>query len=96
MKNFRSTLIAFLIVVIIILLIYLYNMPQDKTPVPYSQWSDSEKVEYLEEQISDYEDKIDELNSKLDNLKEDYDYDEELIEILQQQLLRHGIEPEEL
>lgn len=64
---------------------------------------DISKIEKLELQIdelketnSEFEDEISRLNSQLENLQDKYEYDEELIQLLQEQLESYGIEPYEL
>ena len=54
------------------------------------------KIEELEEKIFKLEEEKDDLSSQLEYLQEEYEYDEELISILKDQLKSYGIEPYEL
>ena len=50
----------------------------------------------IEENIFKFEEEKDDLSSQLEYLQEEYEYDEELISILKDQLKSYGIEPYEL
>lgn len=91
-----------IILVIIIGLIYEKNTENNNygEPIPYSSLTESEKkdskIETLEEENTRLQEDLDHTKSLLEELKKDYEYDEELIEILREQLENHGIEPAEL
>ena len=53
-------------------------------------------IEDLKEKNNRYQEKISDLEAELEELKRNYEYDEELIELLQEQLESYGIEPYEL
>lgn len=95
-KKFK-TVITILIIGIVIYMLYLYesNHSSDYVDVS-SQDVLNSKIEDLKFQNQILEDKINNLNIKLEDLQKKYDYDEELIDLLQKQLESYGIEPYEL
>lgn len=93
----KSILKILVIVFIIVLIIYICISNQEETnTIPYSKWSDREKIEYLEEENEKYLDEIASLESQLEELHREYVDAEDLISILREQLESYGIEPDEL
>jgi FtsZ-binding cell division protein ZapB len=82
-------------VIIVLLIIYIYNF-EEKNP----RYSKSEllemEIEELKEDNTKLEDERNSLNSELDNLRHDYEYSQELIQLLREQIESYGIEPYEL
>ncbi len=91
-------ILKILVVVFIIgLIIYVYVSNENKRKViPYSKWTEREKVEYLEEENEKYQDKISHLESQLEELQQKCENSKDLISALKEQLESYGIEPYEL
>lgn len=88
-------------IVIIALLIYGYVYEQNKSNVVENpKYSKQELLEFeieeLKEKNSELEEEVSALNHQLDDLKNEYEYDEELIYLLKDQLKTLGVEPYEL
>lgn len=88
-------------IVIVGLLVYGYIYEGNKSNIienpKYSKQELLEmEIEELKEEISNLEEERDDLSDRLDSLQHEYDYAEELIELLQDQLESYGIEPYEL
>lgn len=96
LKNILKVLVFIFIVVFII---YIYLQEDEEVGpilVSYSELSNKEKVELLEEEQEKYIEKINELENKLQELQKKYEEAEDLIYILREQLISYGIEPNEL
>ena len=96
MKKFIDKIYPFIVILVIVLIIAIYY----KTRTPEASWglvsSKDEEIELLKEEISNLEDELSDVSSKCDELERKNKDNEDLIEILQDQLLSHGIEPDEL
>ena len=88
--------IIFAIIIGIICVIFYKQDLDNPNSVMYSKIVDVNRIEYLEDEIEQYKKNEINLNAKLEEIKDDYEYDEQLIEVLRGQLLEQGIEPEKI
>jgi peptidoglycan hydrolase CwlO-like protein len=89
--------VLIIISIIIIAWICLINKDASNEYVGVTQQDNlNSQIEDLKFKNKLLEDDLDSANSKLDELQREYDKNEELIELLQDQLLSYGIEPFEL
>lgn len=99
-KDFLGTLCVFLFIGVMVLIYTPGDAKRSEYIAEYGYDDEQRDLEYrikdLEEENSRLEDELVDSDSKLEELQQKYEYDEELINILQQQLESHGIEPEEL
>lgn len=89
MEENKSSII--LTIIFVILIICLIFKPTHYSNIERSgeyTFSDSERIYELEKEVSD-------LNSENEDLKEEYNYYKEYVNLLQNQLLEHNIEPYE-
>ena len=93
----KSILQILIVVFIIGLIIYIYISDEnERKAIPYSKWTEREKLEYLEEENEKYQDEIGHLESQLEELQREYEEAEDLISILREQIESYGLEPDEL
>lgn len=96
-EKLKCVLKILIIVLIVALIIYVYISRKKETNViPYSDWTDKEKVEELEIENEKYQDEICHLESQLEELQKEYEEKEDLITLLREQLESYNIEPYEL
>jgi len=100
-EKLKEKIKAVCIVIGIIIAIYLLWGKEEKTgTIPRYELTEEEQlksdIEELKEKNNRYQEEISELETELEEIKINYKYDEELIELLQDQLESYGIEPYEL
>jgi len=93
---------------IIIILAIIFGLMYEKSkednnydkPIPYNSLTESEKkdskLETLEEENTRLQENLSHTQAQLEELQNEYEDAKSLIEILQRQLEKHGIEPDEL
>ncbi len=93
---------------IIIILVVIFGLIYEKSivdnyydkPIPYNSLTESEKkdskLETLEEENTRLQEDLSHTQAQLEELQNEYEDAKSLIKILQEQLEKHGIEPEEL
>ena len=95
----------FLIIIILIIVFGLiYEKSQEDNnydkPISYNSLTESEKkdskLETLEEENARLQENLSHTQAQLEELQNEYEDAKSLIEILQTQLKKHGIEPDEL
>lgn len=95
-EKIKSAIRILAIILVIVLIIYILNLNQEKTNIIYSRLSDISEIEELKKENENYQDEIGHLESQLEELQKDYEEAEDLIHILREQLEDYGIEPYEL
>lgn len=100
-NKFKKILKTLIVILILFIIIYTYNFENKKTHIvsnpKFSKKEQLEfKIEELEENNYKLKDELHDVNSQLEDLQRKYEYAEDLISILQDQLREYGIEPYEL
>lgn len=92
-NNYKSIII---ILIIGLIFVYYLTKPSDNYVEVSPQDKMASEIEDLKFQKNQLEEKLSHANSQLEELQRNYEDDEALISLLQDQLLSYGIEPFEL
>ena len=96
MNKYLKFIIFILIIIGLLIYTYCFNHEEKSGLIAPSQYTLQDRYDILKDDYDAMQDEYYELQGNYNDLQKEYEYDEDLIELLRNQLNSYGIEPYEL